>query len=50
MGNLINNEGITILAEALVWNKTLKLLNISKNVFQDDGFTNFAKELGKSRL
>lgn len=42
MGNKINNEGIHILSEFIRPNNTLKMLDISKNAYGDNAFTNFA--------
>lgn len=38
MGNKINNEGIHSLAEFIKPNSSLKMLDISKNLFTDSGF------------
>lgn len=46
MGNKINNEGIHILSEFIRPNTSLKMLDISKNVYGDSAFTNFAAEMG----
>jgi hypothetical protein len=47
MGNRINNEGIQILSEFIKPNQSLKMLDISKNVFGDAAFVFFAQEMGQ---
>lgn len=46
MGNKINNEGIHILSEFIKPNKSLKMLDISKNAYSDNSFQSFAAEMG----
>ena len=46
MGNKINNEGIKTLAEFVKVNKSLKMFDISRNLFNDVGFKTFAAQLG----
>jgi Ran GTPase-activating protein (RanGAP) involved in mRNA processing and transport len=46
MGNKINNEGIKILSEFVKVNKSLKMLDLGRNMFGDIGFKSFALELG----
>jgi Ran GTPase-activating protein (RanGAP) involved in mRNA processing and transport len=41
--NKINNQGISQLSGFLADNKTLKVLDISRNLFTDSGFIDFAK-------
>ena len=44
-GNIISNEGITIMAGMLEPNKTLTHLDLSRNSFNDSGFDAFATAL-----
>lgn len=46
MGNKVNNEGIHILSEFIRPNKSLKMLDISKNSYGDSAFQTFAQEMG----
>lgn len=46
MGNKINNEGIHLLSEFVKPNKSLKMLDISKNSYGDLAFQTFAQEMG----
>ena len=45
--NKIGNEGIEMLSGFLKLNKTLKMLDISKNEFSDPGFEYFASTVYK---
>jgi len=42
MGNKINNDGIRTLAEFVKLNKSLKMLDLGRNMFNDLGFKVFA--------
>lgn len=46
MGNKINNEGINILSEFVRPNTSLRMLDISKNIYGDSSFSTFAAEMG----
>ena len=47
MGNKINGEGIHCLSVFLRPNTSLKMLDISKNLYNDQAFQSFAKEMGE---
>ena len=47
MGNKINNDGIMVLSEFIKPNVNLKMLDISKNQYQDLAFQTFAAEMGQ---
>jgi hypothetical protein len=46
MGNKISNEGIHILSEFIKPNTSLKMLDISRNLYSDNAFLSFASEMG----
>lgn len=46
MGNKINGEGVNCLADFLKPNTSLKMLDISKNLYSDQAFYTFAQEMG----
>lgn len=50
MGNKINNDGIKFLAEFVKINKSLKMLDLGRNMFGDAGFLPFAQEMGAHSL
>jgi len=47
--NKINNQGLSIFSGFLEANSGLKVLDISKNLFTDGGFIDFAKGLAKNK-
>ena len=47
--NKINNAGLSALAGFLPTNATLKVLDISRNNFQDNGFVDFARGLAGNK-
>jgi hypothetical protein len=47
--NKINNNGLSALAGFLPENDRIKVLDISKNSFQDAGFVDFARGLSHNK-
>jgi hypothetical protein len=47
--NKITSPGLSILSGFLSFNTTLKVLDISKNAFNDMGFVDFARELASNK-